>query len=304
MEQRVIERLQAKSPEEAIIERISRDFNLAPFMARTQFEQMRRYFEEYLDLERDIGQMTFLAVSADTPPGQPITACKRVAITLTLDHQDDVEALREGIATLRQSKIQRLTREAQDQGALLTQEDLARLLCCSRSTIKRDIAQLRREGINVPTRGQIKDIGKEISHKGRIFENWLAGYTFSQIKQRQRHSIRSIDRYCSDFQRASRRRSPRMNAPVQLSLAITQPHRNRYLFSDHYLNEILPHDLRWEAALPQAEDLLAWLRFLHAPAYADLAARIAATDWLIDRIVYALYGPTEEEIGIVEEARG
>jgi hypothetical protein len=95
-----------------------------------------------------------------------------------------------------------------------------------------------------------------------------------------------------------------MNAPVQLSLAITQPHRNRYLFSDHYLNEILPHDPRWEAALPQAEDLLAWLRFLHAPAYADLAARIAAADWLIDRIVYALYGLTEEEIGIVEGARG
>jgi len=46
MEQAVIERLQAKSPEEAIIEQISRDFNLAPFMARTQFEQMRKYFEQ------------------------------------------------------------------------------------------------------------------------------------------------------------------------------------------------------------------------------------------------------------------
>ena len=204
MEQSVIERLQAKSPEEAIIEQIGRDFNLAPFMARTQFEQMRRYFEEYLDLERDIGQLTFLAVSADTPPGQPITACKRVAITLTLDHPDDVEALRAGIAALRQSKIQRLTREAQDQGALLTQEDLARLLCCSRSTVKRDVARLRKEGVDVPTRGQIKDIGKGVSHKGRIVEDWLAGYTFSQIKQRQRHSIRSIDRYCSDFQRVIR----------------------------------------------------------------------------------------------------
>jgi biotin operon repressor len=204
MEQSVIERLQAKSPEEAIIERISRDFNLAPFMARTQFEQMRRYFEEYFDLERDIGQMTFLAVSADTPPGQPIGACKRVAITLTLDHADDVEALRHGVAALRRNKIQRLTREAQEQGALLTQEDLARLLCTSRSTIKRDIAWLRGEGIAVPTRGQIKDIGKGISHKGRIVEDWLARYTFSQIKQRRWHSIRSIERYCSDFQRVVR----------------------------------------------------------------------------------------------------
>ena len=34
MEESAIERLQAKSPEEAIIERISQDFNLAPFMVR------------------------------------------------------------------------------------------------------------------------------------------------------------------------------------------------------------------------------------------------------------------------------
>ena len=50
MEQEAVERLEAKSPEEAIIEQIARDFNLAPFMAKTQFEQMRRYFERSWDL--------------------------------------------------------------------------------------------------------------------------------------------------------------------------------------------------------------------------------------------------------------
>jgi DNA-binding Lrp family transcriptional regulator len=101
-------------------------------------------------------------------------------------------------------KIQRLTREAQEQGALLTQEDLARLLCASRSTIKRDIAQLREEGIDVPTRGQIKDIGRGVSHKSRIVGDWLAGYTYSQIRDRRRHSIHAIERYCTDFQRVVR----------------------------------------------------------------------------------------------------
>jgi hypothetical protein len=38
----------------------------------------------------------------------------------------------------------------------------------------------------------------------------------------------------------------------------------------------------------------------HAPAYAALVQRIAATDRIIDRIVYQLYGLTEEEIAIVE----
>lgn len=204
MEQSAIERLEAKSPEAAIIERISRDFNLAPFMARTQFEQMQKYFEEYLGLERDVGEVTFLAISDDTPPGRPIAESARVPVRLTIDCADDLEALRQGVAALRRGKIQRLTREAQEQQALLTQEDLARLICASRSTIKRDIAQLRAEGVDVPTRGQVKDIGKGVSHKGRIIEDWLAGYTFSEIKRRRWHSLGAIERYCTDFQRVVR----------------------------------------------------------------------------------------------------
>jgi hypothetical protein len=40
MDEKAVERLKAKSPEEAIIGQIGRDFNLAPLMARTQCEQM------------------------------------------------------------------------------------------------------------------------------------------------------------------------------------------------------------------------------------------------------------------------
>jgi biotin operon repressor len=232
MEQSAIERLQSKSPEEAIIDQISRDFNLAPFMARIQFEQMRRYFERYLGLERegDVGQMTFLALSVDNPPGRPVAACKRVAIRLTLDCPDDLEALRHGIAALRRSKTQRLTREAREQGALLTQEDLARLLCTSRSTIKRDIAQLRSEGVDVPTRGQIKDIGKGISHKAQIIRDWLAGYTFSQIKRRRWHAIHSIERYCSDFQRVARLHRHRLSVvDIRISTGLSERLIGEYL---------------------------------------------------------------------------
>ena len=40
----------------------------------------------------------------------------------------------------------------------------------------------------------------------------------------------------------------------------------------------------------------------HHGAYGGLAGRLAATDYLIDQIVYRLYGLTEEEIAIVEES--
>jgi hypothetical protein len=230
MEESAIERLQAKSPEEAIVEQISRDFNLAPFMARTQFEQMRKYFEHYFGLKRDVGQMTMLALGVDNPPGRPIAECKRVPINLTLDCADDLEALRKGIAELRRSKIQRLTREAQEQGALLTQEDLARLLCTSRSTIKRDIAHLRSQSVDVPTRGQIKDIGKGVSHKTWIVSDWLAGYTFSEIKRRRRHALGSIERYCMDFQRVAHLHAHGLNvAEIRVSSGLSERLIQEYL---------------------------------------------------------------------------
>jgi len=230
MEERAIERLQAKSPEEAIIEQISRDFNLAPFMAKTQFEQMRQYFEQYFGLERDVGQMTILAVSADNPPGRPMAECKRVPVNLTMDSVDDLEALRQGVAVLRRTKIQRLTREAQEQGTLLTQEDLARLLCASRSTIKRDIAYLRSEGMDVPTRGQIKDIGRGVSHKTCIVRDWLAGYTFSEIKRRRWHALGSIERYCLDFQRVAQLHAHGLSvAEIRVSTGLSERLIQEYL---------------------------------------------------------------------------
>jgi biotin operon repressor len=174
--------------------------------------------------------MTFLAISGDTPPGRPIAESERVPINLTVDCPDDLGALRHGVAALRQSKIQRLTEEAQEQGALLTQEDLARLLCTSCSTIKRDIAQLRASGVGVPTRGQMKDIGKGVSHKTRIIGDWLAGYTFSEIETRRQHSLYAIERYCADFQRVIRLHTHGLSvAEIRISTGLSERLVGEYL---------------------------------------------------------------------------
>ena len=96
MEQCAIEGLQAISPEEAIIERIGRYFNPAPFLARTDCEQMRRYSERFLGLERIVGQVTFLAISADVPPGRPVILCQQVPVSLALGNPDDMQAMPHG----------------------------------------------------------------------------------------------------------------------------------------------------------------------------------------------------------------
>jgi hypothetical protein len=204
MNKQAIGRLQLKNVSAAIIERLQQDFNLAPLVARTLLEQMRNYFESYYQLKNDTGQLTYLAVSADSPPGRKIEECRRLAIKLSLYDPDDLVALTSGVASLRQSRIMRLTEEAYEQAALLTHEDLACLLCSSLATIKRDVKELRTQGLNIPTRGQMKDIGKGVSHKTRIVQDYLAGYTFSEIQRRRRHSVSSISRYCQAFSRVVR----------------------------------------------------------------------------------------------------
>jgi hypothetical protein len=50
---------------------------------------------------------------------------------------------------------------------------------------------------------------------------------------------------------------------LQLSLGVDQPHNNRTLFSDHYLEKLLPADPRWDPSLPEAGSFLAWLQKLY-----------------------------------------
>ena len=204
MNQEAIERLEQKSAAEAIIERIQSDFNLAPMVARTLYQQMRHYFENYYDLSHETGQLTYLAISAAAPAGQKLAESHRIAVNLSLHTTDDLVALSQGVAALRQGRIMRLTEEAYQQGALLTHEDLACLLGSSLSTIKRDVQELRAQNLSVPTRGQMKDIGKGVSHKTQIVQDYLAGYTYSEIQWRRRHSIGAIGRYCQDFSRVVR----------------------------------------------------------------------------------------------------
>lgn len=101
---------------------------------------------------------------------------------------------------LRRHRIQRLTEEARDQGGLLSQEDLALLLCSDVRTIRRDIRQLREgSGIFVATRGQIKDIGPGVSHKGVAIRLWLEGLEPMEVGRRINHTLKATERYIHTF---------------------------------------------------------------------------------------------------------
>ena len=62
-----------------------------------------------------------------------------------------------------------------DQGAYLTQEDLSKILGSDVRTIRRDIYELKKQDIIVPTRGQQKDIGPTITHREKAVKLFLEG---------------------------------------------------------------------------------------------------------------------------------
>ena len=107
-----------------------------------------------------------------------------------------------GLSAYRQHILLRITQEARDQNALLTIKDLVKLLKSSYSTIKRDIKYFRERELYVPLRGIVKDIGPS-SHKSKIVELYVKGYTPTEIQRSTRHSLQSIERYIKDFSRVS-----------------------------------------------------------------------------------------------------
>jgi hypothetical protein len=194
------ERLAAKDAESAIVARICEDFNLTPVLAKAHYDQMARYFADYGQVPARPGELCYLALSVDEPPGKPISMCRKLEVRLELATPEDLEVLgTKGLAPTRRRRVARLARQARVQGGLLTIEDLSYLLTSSPATIKRDLAALRAEGESVPTRGQVRDIGPSLSHKATVVQLYLWGLQFTEIEQRTNHSEGSIRRYLQDF---------------------------------------------------------------------------------------------------------
>ena len=64
------------------------------------------------------------------------------------------------------------------------------------------VKHFREKDIIVPLRGVVKDIGSS-SHKSKIVELYLKGYTPTKIQRLTRHSLQSIERYIKDFSRVT-----------------------------------------------------------------------------------------------------
>jgi len=146
------------------------------------------------------GQEFFSAIDINEPAGKPLKICKTKRVKLTLRCSEDLEIRKkDGIKGYLSNVVSRICWQALEQGALLTQEDLAFLLNTSRANVKRIIASFKKQGDYIPTRGNYHDIGPGISHKYEAVRLYIKGIAPSDIAMRLGHSLNSIERYISDF---------------------------------------------------------------------------------------------------------
>ena len=190
-----------KTPEQVFINSLRQEFELSPAESIGVLELAKRCL--FGELPQTLGKLKYLCASIKAKHGKPLSEQEMVRVELTLDGGiEDLDVLRsQGARALRQLKILRLTEETYHQKGLLTQEDLGRLLQVSSRTIRSDIADLLADGNTVHTRGFDHDIGRSISHKSRIVELYLSGFTYDEIMRRTRHSAHSVKRYVLTFGR-------------------------------------------------------------------------------------------------------
>lgn len=252
-------RLELKSAEETFTTEIVSGTNCSHFESAIIVRKAKEAFRigEYAEghVLQD-GQMVFHAVSEKAPPGVPIERCAKVRVVLShVRRAEDIQTQRaHGTGAKRRQQIVRMSVEAQEQGGLLTQEDLALLLDSDVRTIRSDIEKLRREqAVVVPTRGRVRDIGPGVTHKHKAVELWLSGKEALEVARQLNHSLTAVERYIQTFCRVVyAQRKMRNMLKTAMVVGISVASANSY-FALH--EELLGRDPFYEQRLEEVLEL-------------------------------------------------
>jgi predicted RNA-binding protein YlqC (UPF0109 family) len=194
------QRLGEKTQGHRFVETLECEFEFSPRESRGIYDLVEEMFLEQGELRE--GRIRYVAVRADEGSGSPMSKLKKVTVVLTRDEGSDLEVeAHHGRRGKRKVQLLRMTEEAYDQGGLLTQEDVGRILGVSSRTIRRDVVELMQTPVKLYLRGIQRDIGRGISHKVWIVELYLRWKTYSEIQRMTGHSLGSIKTYLNDFAR-------------------------------------------------------------------------------------------------------
>lgn len=200
-------------------------------------ETIRRYYAHAGDLEP--GQLLYNApaVGERAGRGKTIAKTKLVPVRLTIIADEDLEAIRAGAraARRREIRVRRLTREAYEQGGLLSQADLGLVTGYSPGAVSLTAVELRRRGEYLPLRGYIADMGSFPTHKAAIIRLYLSGLTTPDIAARTYHSKEAVDRYIRGFERVRllARNYAREELPLLTGMSVSLTDQYLALLDEH-----------------------------------------------------------------------
>jgi len=231
MNENEIARLQAKTVEQRFMNVLQDEFHQAPRVAEAILHEAQHCLLENEEMLRP-GQMRVILADRRAGHGRKLKQTATVEAVWTVDAgaEDDEVLLQHGREALRRLRIQRLLTEAVEQGGAASQEDLARVLSVSVRTIKRDWAALEKQGVYLPSRGNLRGIGRGQTHKALIVGRWLAGETYDQVARQTHHSVSSVQRYVQAFVRVMQLQERGLGwAEIALLLQVSQPLVAEYL---------------------------------------------------------------------------
>lgn len=197
-------RLEVKNVYQCLFVELKEDYGLSQIEARALIKRVEQFQEEVNDGRRNNNQIIRHTVSIGEPAGKKLSECRLIPVNLTMYFSNEERLEKEkGIRHVKKLKIHQLAWEAYTQGGLLSYEDIESILCISQSTIKRMVREYREQGVIVPTRGQIQDIGPGITHKERIIDLLIKGYSYSEVMVQTGHTEASVENYERSFVRVA-----------------------------------------------------------------------------------------------------
>ena len=166
-------------------------------------DMVARFFPETTHLQP--GQTPWVTVSVDSKGayGKRIRDTELIPVVLDLVQKEDARERAEGkrVREVKKEAVARLCRQAYEQGGCMTAAELAVLLKMSAVTVGQYIAEYEEEqGVVLPRRGTIHDMGPTLTHKRMIIEKlFVRQETVQQVIRETCHSARAIERYITSF---------------------------------------------------------------------------------------------------------
>lgn len=171
------------------------------------------------------GQILWLGVDVDDPPsrGKRTANTDLVPVVLDLSTDEDILARIDRVSVEERLRMRavRLCEQAYQQGALLSNADLAELMTGDASRISNALtAHERNSGKVVPRRATLHDMGCGVTHKRIIcWKRYADGKCSDQVARETYHTVEAVDRYLGQFDRVRHCRMQGMT-PAETAYAL------------------------------------------------------------------------------------